>query len=703
MKHRTIKKSIFIFLFAFGLFSLHTSSLHSQSSPQLTKGDKFFDNFEFDDAINMYMLAYQMDDSAIACRKLADTFKRMGDIDQCEQWLKKAMESYGTTNDDILRYAETLKVLERYPEAIFWYEKFAAVEPDDRRAQEHIRNKYYYKDLWNDSLKYRMHKLGINSNMGAFGVVPYGDKYMFSANKVNDEFCAAEDDKDDPYLDVYECNLNEKEQFTNAIRLEGTVNSKFHDGPIFFDQTSSTMYITRNNMKGRKPVRNKNGDVILKIYTSKLVDGIWQETKSLSLNTEEYSTGHPCLSTDGKTLFFVSNKPGGYGDTDIYKSKWEDDHWGEAINLGPNINTEGAEMFPYVSKEGVIYFASNGHQGLGGLDNFMSEPWGDSWSIAYNLGSPINTNHDDFSLLFVPGEEIGFFSSSRTGNGSEDIYFFKEIEILKQELKGRLISENELISLTDKKILIKHLNKDSEYTIEIDEAGYFTMEVYLEDKIEFFMEDTLIFDGESFVAYNTPKKITDPSIDLGVFYIKEKVEEVVEENLADNSLLDDMLDMQKTLDELENQEFSKEYVVHDDTEMLVLKKEVKDLNINNIYFGFDSYVINAKASNTLEKVLIHMKENPKWKIEIDTHTDSQGSKAYNEYLSQERANSVRRYLRKNGLETDRILLRWHGEDDLDVQEKNEEDYRLNRRAEFRYMIKSDRAGKVKATDKAISE
>jgi len=709
-------------------------TLWSQTSPQVAKGDKYFFNQEYDEAISMYMLAYQMDESSESTRRLAETYKRIGQMETCAKWLKTTIEIEDRTPEDILKYAEILKIMENYPEAIFQYKEYSKLKPGDQRAQEHIRNEYYYEDLWSDSLKYRMHILGINSELETFGVIPYEDKYLFSSGKVNDDFCVKADKKKDIYLDIYECILDENEQFTEAVRLKEPVNTKYHDGPMFYDENSQIMYITRNNMKGNRPIKNKKGDIILKIYTTELIEGEWSEVEELSLNSEEYSTGHPCLSSDGNILYFISNRPEGYGGTDIYKSYWDVDHWGEPINLGSNVNTEGNEMFPYVSKEGIIYFASDGHAGLGGLDNFMCEPWGDNWSIAYNLGSPINTNFDDFSLLFVPGDEIGFFSSNRSGKGFGDVYFFKQIDIIEQQLAGKLILDtDEDLTLKNQKIRVVYAGKEEEILIGLDSIDMFKLKIFNDQKVEFYMADTSLFMSDKIVAYNAPSKFYDPAIDLGVFVIRtrkqindeqlaSKVQEDIQnlisemddlaintekmtkerlekieasilnlEQLEDDSLMKQLMALRERLTYLENLIYEKEYIVYDDTEMFVLKKEIDDLNINKVYFGFDSFVITAKASTILDSVYFHMTKNPSWKIEIDTHTDSRGSAVYNRYLSEERANSVRRYLKRNGITNERILLRWHGENDLVATKETEDAHRLNRRAEFRYLVVSDRS------------
>lgn len=705
-----------------------------QVSRQIEKGDEYFYEQEYISAIDMYLFAYQVDQSIEASRRLAEAYLRVGQNEKCEEWLEITVNSVDKTPQDVLKYAEVLKILQKYPEAINQYKAYLILKPTDKRALEHIQNEKYYQDLWNDSIKYRMHILGINGDKESFGVVPYGEsKYLFSSIGINNKFSLKKDKKKDLYLDVYQCDLDENEQFVQGERLLEPVNTIYHDGPVYYDKNSKVIYITRSNIDGDEPITNENGDVILKIFTHKYVDGEWGDAEELSLNNENFSTGHPCLSADGQTLFFTSNIPGGFGGADIYKSRWEESKWGDPINLGSNVNTEGDEMFPYVSKEGIIYFASNGHAGLGGMDNFLCEPWGDKWSAAYNLGSPINTNFDDFSLLFVPGEEIGFFTSNRSGKGFGDMFFFKQVDIFEQIVSGKIVVENNSFSIVGEKIKVDFLESNKSEIIEIKDDGTFSIPIHIDEKIKFTFVDTIYFSGKSFTSYNAPSNFEDPYINLGTFTIKTKDEAPVEippvlvleyellsevlddlkinvdaindknidniENYIEifddkqkNLMVEELMELKNKLKELKNL-FSndKEYVVYDETEMLVLKRELKDLNINNIYFNFDSYSITAVASTTLDSIYFYMLKNSTWEIEIDTHTDSRGSVIYNEYLSQKRANAVRRYLLAKGIEQERIHMRWYGENNrLINKEQNEADYRLNRRAEFRYLIKSER-------------
>lgn len=691
-------KNFFLVFFAF----FFISGLNAQVTPEIQKGDRFAEEFDFGKAIYFYNMAHEMDDqNPVATRRLADIHNKMGDLETSADWYVKTLELDGATDKDMLYYAEALKRLERYEEAIFWYNKYVAVNPNDRRAQEHVRNQEYYLDLWSDSLKYRMHKLEINAQMSTFGVAPFGDNYLFSSNMINPKNSLEGKSYENPYLDIYICS-EYNEQFIDAVPLEGEVNSKYHDGPVFFDKHSNTLYITRNNIKKGKPVKDKTGTVNLKIYTYQWVNDKWQDAKELSFNSDDYSTGHPCLSADGNSLYFVSNMPGGYGGTDIYKCYWEGDKWSAPFNLGKNVNTEGDEMFPYVSKEGIIYFASNGHAGLGGLDNFMCEPWGEQWSIAYNLGYPINTSNDDFSLLFVPGSEIGFFSSNRSGTGNDEVYFFKQLDILEQLVVGRIAIDDPEVSLAGEQLIVSYLESNRELTVDLDDDGSFNFVVYPGNEIDIKMASDKFDQSAPLVSYSADEKLSDTRVELGELKTTLAIDhalagaEGIYENIGElsdsESLRDALFRLKGELDELDTDKINTdEFVIIDDTEMLVLKTEIKGLNIDNVYFGFDSYVVTRDAKSILDEIVFHMNDNPAWKIEIDTHTDSRGSAEYNQILSEHRANAVRKYLMKNKIDAERILSRAHGEKDLITQcdesiDCAEDAHSVNRRAEFRYMV-----------------
>ncbi|MBL7944371.1 MAG: CDC27 family protein, partial [Flavobacteriales bacterium] len=407
---------------------------HSQTLSDVVKGDKLFDKFDYDGALYYYELVNAaMPHDASVTRKIADTYRRMGNNNMAAEWYKKTLQIDASNPDDMMHYAETLRSLGEYDEAVAWYGEYAKFRPDDKRAQSHLKHKEYYVDLQSDSLKYVIKRLEINNSDPAIGMCRYENgKFLISSMRL-DKINGMDNPnwaKELPFLDVYVCDLNEKEELVNASRLDKNVNSKYHDGPMFYSKVDKNLYITRNNMRGGRPERDKNGNINLQIYTSKNDEGGWKSAQEVKIGDADYSYGHPCLTKDGNFLYYASNMPGGYGGTDIYVSQRTPDGWTEPVNLGPGVNSEGNEMFPFMTDNGVLYFSSDGWAGLGGLDIFRSDFIFGKWMDAVNLGYPVNSSSDDFSILYDNIDDSGFFFSSRTGLGNDDAYSFHTIKLI---------------------------------------------------------------------------------------------------------------------------------------------------------------------------------------------------------------------------------------------------------------------------------
>ena len=205
------------------------------------------------------------------------------------------------------------------------------------------------------------------------------------------------------------------------------INSQAHEGPVSFSRDGNLLYFTRNNLEGGIPKTNSKKDkVTLKIYEAKRGKYDWQEIKSLPFNSSEYSCVHPSLSADGSRLFFASNMPGGYGGYDLYYAERKEDNWSQPINLGATVNTNGNELFPFVHESGLLFFSSNGHKGLGGLDLFMVSTESGFFGQPENLETPYNSDKDDLGFILNDDATKGYLSSSRRGGyGGDDIYMFE--------------------------------------------------------------------------------------------------------------------------------------------------------------------------------------------------------------------------------------------------------------------------------------
>lgn len=493
---------------------LWSVSADSQSNIMLDKGDKAFDKFNYEQAMYFYETAHESSptDPAIT-RKIANTYRRMGQLNMSAEWYKKTLELDPSNAQDMLFYAEALKSLEQYDEAIYWYENYSKLMPNDSRAKSHLQDKFYYKDLFADTLRYNMKRQRINNAMPVISATMFEDeKILVSAINFDNDKAGEEN----PYLDVYQCELSKDDELSNPIKLDKKVNSKYHDGPAFYSFSQHALYITRTNMKGGRPLRDKNGNVNLKIFEAKYVNGEWSSAEEWRYNDNTYSTGHPTLTKDGETMYFVSTRPGGFGGSDIYVCYKSGSGWSEPVNLGANINTAGNEMFPFMSDEGHLYFTSDGHAGLGGLDVFKAEQNNEVWQTPKNMGAPINTNHDDFALFYDKESDLGFFCSNRSGMGDDDIFTYKHIYVERMIVAGTLKAGIPNVSLVGERVAIKNLTTGQTTYQRLDEFERFEYSALAGEKVEVYMMNGQYFDESSpAMSYTVPSDINDPYLNTG--------------------------------------------------------------------------------------------------------------------------------------------------------------------------------------------
>jgi len=415
-----------------------------------------------------------------------------------------------------------------------------------------------------------------------------------------------------PFLDLYVAKMNEEsEDLKSAVKFAKAVNTKYHEASVTFSPDNETMYFTRNNF-GKKIKRDKNGVNHLKIYTSKKVNGKWTDAEEVSFNSDDYSTGHPALSPDGKQLYFVSDMPGSLGQTDIFVvDVLEDGGFSTPRNLGPEINTERKEMFPFIN-DTKLYFSSDGHPGLGGLDVYevrLDEEEG--FVDLQNLGKPVNSNKDDFSYIVNEETQHGFFASNRPGGkGDDDIYSFKRL--IPEEVEENAIA-GVVTSLVDGEVMPEAL------VMLLDENNIKLKEVMTDENGSFVFEDL-----DSSTKY-TLKTVKD-----------EHFEDEREVTTGVNETINTEVPLKKL------------------KELIVVEAGIKKLKTEMIFFNFDKSYIRSDAAEELDKLVEVMTEYPDMVIKIESHTDSRGNNVYNKYLSDKRAKSTRKYLISKGIAPERI-------------------------------------------------
>jgi len=398
------------------------SSLFAQK-----KGDKVYDNLGYLASTNYYQDLAEEKQTYDVKLKLANSFRLNSQYEAAEYWYAQIINEVQTA-ETILHYAQTLQANGKCDDAIRWYNQYQEQSEDKTRS--------FIKDC-KDIEKFENHKniklfnlSDLNTEHHDFSPIPHKDGIIFTSMREGNNMITSNTDKwtNDNFSDLFYAK-KDGDKFADAKALSGDVNGSFHDGVATFSAPTKEMIFTRTSKK-----KSEEGDIKkLKIFKAKGEGDNWKDTEELPFCDKEYSTCHPTLSTDGQRLYFSSDRPGGFGGMDIYVSQKLGSKWGDPINLGPTVNTAGNEIFPFVSQKDKLFFASNGHKGLGGLDIFVVEKSVErdenSWADRKNVGKPINSKKDDFGFYIDAAEEKGYVSSNRPGGaGADDIYSWEKTD-----------------------------------------------------------------------------------------------------------------------------------------------------------------------------------------------------------------------------------------------------------------------------------
>ncbi|PKV49931.1 outer membrane protein OmpA-like peptidoglycan-associated protein [Aquimarina sp. MAR_2010_214] len=643
-------KSLLIFMLLF----FGNNTLLSQEK-KLKKAKEQYDKYQYIDAQETYLkVAEKGYKSADLFMNLGDSYYFNSQFEDALKWYEKLVNSYPDQVEPeyYFRYAQTLKTVERYEDSDTYMQKFAAANGNDQRAKLFLDGSDYLKRIDFQSDRFEIENTSINSSFVEFGTAFYGKNIVFSSSRDTLTFKKAVHQwNGEAFLNLFEAEYDSiNNSFSKIRRFDGKINSKFHESTPVFTKDRRTIYFTRNNFEEGKLGRDQRGTNKLKIYRSyKNPEGGWTTPHNLPFNSDEYSVAHPTLSSDEKTLYFSSDMPGGKGLSDLYEVAINGDgSFEEPKNLGDRINTEGKETFPYVGADNELYFSSDGHMGLGGLDVYVTKinPQTDKEKLIVNIGRPINGPKDDFAFIIDENTKKGYFSSNRGGGkGSDDIYSFIELEELKDfceiTIAGLVTDKdtNELLSGAKVSIYDKNNNLIQSFVVS-DEAAYSQL---VECESSYFVR------AEK-EEYDTLEKLV---------------------NTSDKSqIMDTPLALEKKI---------KSADVGDDL--------TKILSLKPIYFDFNGYTIRSDAKVELAKVIEVMNQYTNMKLEIRSHTDSHGEDQYNLYLSEKRAEATVNYMINNGISADRLTGKGYGETQLindcgnDSNCKKDE-YQLNRRSEF---------------------
>lgn len=611
--------------------------------------DKFFENYSYIKATELYEEAVKKGDSSQhVLTRLGDCYYNNNKTKDAALWYGKALKKYDDINPEyIYKYIQTQRSLDNYEEANKWLAKFKEIQSNDSRGNEYSsENIEIIKELedTDGEIIVSVENLSINSIYSDFGSFVFNDELYFASARNTDEK-KKYGWNDEPFLDLYQVSVKDSvgiRKFGSADFIKAAkINTDYHEASVAITNDGKTIYFTRDNLDRKNKLDyDKKGTSHLKMYRASLVEEKWEDIIELPFNDDLYSTGHPTLSADNKKLYFVSDREGGLGQTDIYMvDVLEGNSYGEPVNLGEKINTEGREMFPFVSNDSIMYFSSDGYLGLGLLDIYKSDILKNDAAEVVNMGAPYNSGYDDFAYFVNGDQKMGYFSSDRQGGlGSDDIYGFKA-EKCKQVIEGiaRDKKTNEILAGVE----VKLINKAGKIvaTVTTAEDGAFKLDADC-DK-----EYTILGSREDY---------KDDKVTVKTDTTNEKV------NTAD-------LYLQPLIDN-------------------------DQIVINPIFFDFDKWNIRTDAEYELENIVDVMREHPEMIIKIESHTDSRGSDSYNLKLSDRRAKSTRDYLLSRGIATGRIESAiGFGETQLlnacsNGAKCTEEEHQLNRRSYF-YILK----------------
>lgn len=640
MKIKNIAVTAFLVLF--------TLKGNAQATSQ-KKAEKDYTHLAYIDAIDTYeKVANKGYKNEEMFQRLGNAYYFNGELVKAVKWYDALFEMNKEQEPEYFyRYAQTLKATGNYAKADEILKTFHTNINTDKRGILFESNKNYLEQINVNSGRFEITDAGINSTQTDYGSTFLDNKLVFASARDTGGIARKKFKwTNKSFTNLYHAALAADGTLGKPERFEKKINSKFNESTPVFTKDGKTMYFTRNNFLGGKRKRDDKRNTLLKLYKAELVNGKWTNIKELPFNSDQYSTAHPALSTDEKKLFFASDMPGTFGQSDLYSVTIKGDNtFGKPENLGPEINTEGRETFPFISAENELYFASDGRPGLGGLDVYVSKIDSDgTFTTVQNLGAPVNGKQDDFAFIMDSKTRIGFFSSNREGGiGNDDIYKFTETRKLtcEQKLTGKIVDSENNVPLENAKVIL------------------------LDEEFKEIRQVTTGTDGDYSFDVNCNKNYHIRTIKQD--YETKEIPVTVKEVSG------------KTETNVQLEKRIKPIDVGTDL--------AKTLNIPIIYFDLDKSAITKQADFELEKIIVVMQQYPKMKINVRSHTDSRQTAKYNLDLSSRRAKSTIQWLVKKGINKNRLTGKGFGESQLvnqcvDNVPCTEAEHQLNRRSEF---------------------
>ena len=702
-----------------------STSIKTVFNNSIKKGDYFMQHFAYRNALEIYLHALEKNPGNYYLReKIGECYFKLHDPVSAEVWFEALAKETDIHPEAKFEYAEALSMTGNYEESKLWFQNYLKDRPDDKQAQDKLYFLNHLSKYTGEEHRYVVVPGPFNSDHSDYGAHYFHDGIVFASSRDEDNFIKHKPfdavDRDESLLNLYFVNRRITGEWENVVPFHTAhVKTFFHEGPMTFYGNHDQGAFTQSNIKDGKPVYDANGRVNLKIYFAEVAHlGEMKNIVPFQHNNDGYSTAHPSFTSDGKTMYFSSTSPLGHGESDIYYSVFENGSWLEPVNVGDNINTREDESFPFIANDTTLYFTSNGHGTLGGLDIYISYKRNGVWGKAINLGSSINSQYDDFSLVSDSTCRVGFFSSNRPGGkGLDDIYFYIANYYF---LAGHVRELGTDQDITDAKISAFNGNGELVATTTSDEEGNFNMSLPF--------DQDFIIKGEK-DGYESAKELTfstkgkpfgvdslllpmwrDKLFAKGKVYSKETEQIIPDANVTMENLA---TGKKQTVALNENGEYM--FVVRPDSEYKIegskdgfitngftlntkgltegdLKNDIVleeiYMNLEIVNFAYDKSDLSIEAKKKLDRIVKALKAAPEATLNIGAHADSRGSAKYNKALTERRAKSTLNYITSKGIARKRIEYTAFGESLLlnkcsDGVKCPEEDHAKNRRAEVK--------------------
>jgi peptidoglycan-associated lipoprotein len=622
-------------VFAITLFMLSSCGGMEVS---LSAADRAFEAKKFFLAKDMYRKsasqAKTRQERAFVTYKVGKCYENMLDYTNAERWYERAIRTGLDTAVGYLRLALAQKHLEDYEQARENFSQYLALVPDDSLANAELKStelaieymeKPRYYDVYNENT--------LNTRASEFSPSFYKNGLLFTSTREPVKGKNVFEWTGTGYLNIYSAELTDRGRWTKpALITKKEITTPFNEGSACYNSVTNTIYFTQCNGK-------KGKDAGCKIFASQYKGETWNEPFQLKLGPDSFTYGHPSLTADGNRIFFASDKEGGFGGNDIYYAdRVSDSIWSEAVNVGKEVNTPGREVFPFIHPDGTLYFSSDGHLGMGGLDIYSATLKDDgTYKFWENLKFPINSSADDFGLILDLTKDEGYLSSNRIdGRGSDDIYA-AVLMLMNFNLTGIVYNSFTEEPIPDAIITLND-GENEPYGVKTDATGTFVYDMSL-DK-----------------TYNVTAAKKDFFGDKGTV---------------------------NTLGLRESEDFALEFYLE--------PIPSREIVLEGILYDLNKAELREESKRILDSLFITLIENPSLKIEVAAHTDSRSDSAYNLDLSQRRAESVYNYLTlEKGLDTARLEAKGYGETLLlnkcaDGVKCTEEEHQRNRRTTFKVL------------------